>query len=118
MEEETQENLSKPDEPQESQITKIWEKIKAIITRVAIVVFGVTVSISLQDMSAKRQERQDTKEFLIGLKEDLTQDIKEMEADKRSYAEKNITFNYFISVKKNQKVVWLNTLMPCFHLPN
>jgi hypothetical protein len=104
MEEETPEITPKTEASAPTQLSKIWEKLKAIVTRIAIVVFGVTVSISLQDMSAKRQERQDTKEFLLGLKEDLTQDIKEMESDKRSYAEKKEAFTYFLKVKKNQKV--------------
>jgi hypothetical protein len=79
--------------------SSFWEKLKEIAMEVAIIVFAVSVSIWFHNMSEKRHQRHEVKEFLLGLKEDLTGDIKEMEADKESYAKQKAAYIYITSLK-------------------
>jgi hypothetical protein len=81
-----------------------WHKVKEIALEVAIIVFAVSVSIWFHNMSETRHKRHDVKEFLVGIKEDLTGDIKEMEIDKASYAEQKATFNYIAGIKMNETI--------------
>jgi hypothetical protein len=82
--------------------TPLWEKVKHIAEEVAIIVFAVSISIWFHNMSETRHKRHDVKEFLLGLREDLTQDIKEMESDRASYHNQEAAFTYITSLKMNQ----------------
>jgi hypothetical protein len=82
----------------------LWHKVKEIAMEVAIIVFAVSVSIWFHNMSETRHKRHDVKEFMLGLKEDLTADIAEMESDRASYYFKKDAFTYLINIKMKEEV--------------
>jgi hypothetical protein len=59
------------------------EKVKEILTEILIIVFAVTLSIWLHSWSEERHEHKDAQTFLIGLKEDLQNDISKLEKTKK-----------------------------------
>jgi len=77
-------------------------KLSDFITEILIIVFAITVSIYFHDRSELRHQRRDTKEFLLGLKEDLKTDIAEMKDDKNSYEKGGLAFKYITHRKLNE----------------
>jgi len=71
-----------------------WHKISEFLIEILIIVFAVTISIWFHNLSEHRHEQADVKDFLEGLKSDLTSDIKEMKSDKESYLLQKTLFNY------------------------
>jgi hypothetical protein len=64
-----------------------WKhKASELLFEVIIIVFAVSVSLLLERWREKSVEHTHEKEFLIGLKEDLVRDIKEMTGDSSAYA--------------------------------
>jgi hypothetical protein len=55
------------------------EKVKEILTEIIIIVFAVTLSIWLHSWSEERHQQKEAQTFLIGLKEDLKNDISNLE---------------------------------------
>jgi len=53
-------------------------------------------------MSEHKHQQEEVKQFLTGLKADLTQDIREMTNDKESYQKQSEIFTYLSGLKKNQ----------------
>jgi hypothetical protein len=80
----------------------VWYKIKELLIEILIIVFAVTLSIWLHDRSEHSHQQKEVKEFLWGLKEDLTNDIKEMEEDKKSYLKSASAFTYITHIKLNE----------------
>lgn len=80
----------------------IWHKIQEFIIEIVIIVFAVSLSIYLHDRSEKKHEQHETKEFLLGLKQDLLMDIEEMKEDKKSFLESKSAFHYIIRRKMNE----------------
>lgn len=63
-----------------------WKhKAKDIILEILIIVFAVSLSISLHNWSEKRHDRHEEHAFLEGLRKDLQNDIIEMREDSGSY---------------------------------
>ena len=54
--------------------SSLWKKGREILIEVAIIVFAVSVSMSLHTWNTSRQQRNEVKEFLADLKEDLNKD--------------------------------------------
>jgi hypothetical protein len=80
----------------------IWHKIGDFLLEIFIIVFAITLSIYFHDRSELRHQRHETKEFLLGLREDLKTDTTEMNADKRSYQQCGKIFGYITSRKINE----------------
>ncbi len=80
------------------------EKVKKAVTEVFIIVFGVSISIWLNDERAYFVQQRDVKAFLQGLKSDLTYDIAEMNKDIMSYQGQKATFEFISSIKKGGKI--------------
>jgi Family of unknown function (DUF6090) len=104
MEEDIQGHTKKAFQKWNEKGLTLWQRVKAVAIEIAIMVFAVTLSISFNNMSNKRQQNNDTKDFLLGLKADLTEDIKEMEADKKAYVKKTAAFQYFTKLKMKEPV--------------
>jgi hypothetical protein len=51
-----------------------------------------------------KHQRHETKEFLLGLKQDLKTDIEEMNQDKNSFMQSQRAFNYITSRKLNEPI--------------
>ena len=62
----------------------VAEKLKEIIGEILIIVFAVTLSIWLHSWSEEKHQRKEAKTFLIGLKEDLKNDISNLETTKET----------------------------------
>ena len=58
------------------------EKVKEISTEILIIVFAVTLSIWLHSWSEEKHQQKDAQTFLIGLKEDLQNDVSNLENTK------------------------------------
>ncbi|WP_333819544.1 hypothetical protein [Ohtaekwangia sp.] len=70
-------------------------KIKEFFVEIFIIVFAVGITIWFHDMAEHRHQQKEVKEFLIGLKNDLTNDLSEMQADKAGYKYQQTAFLYF-----------------------
>ena len=81
-----------------------WQKIKEFLLEIFIIVFAVSLSIWLHDKSEETHQQKEVKEFLLGLREDLQSDIKEMESDKFSYSKQGEAFSYIAGIKKDQAI--------------
>lgn len=82
-----------------------WKaKVKKAVTEVFIIVFGVSISIWLNDERAYFVQQREVKAFLQGLKSDLTNDITEMNKDIMSYQGQKATFGFISSIKKGEKI--------------
>jgi hypothetical protein len=81
-----------------------WHRTKEFLLEIVIIVFAVTVSIWFHDLNEARHQQKEVKEFLLGLKSDLLEDITEMESDKRSYLQELRMVEYIVHLKKGQPV--------------
>jgi hypothetical protein len=79
-----------------------WHKISEFILEIFIIVFAITVSIYFHDRSELNHQRHETKEFLLGLKQDLLTDIEEMNQDKSSFMTSGKAFTYITRRKLNE----------------
>lgn len=80
-----------------------WDKVKEFFIEVLIIVFAVTLSIWLHEKSEHSKHNAEVKGFLLGLKEDLTGDIGEMQEDIKSYKRSSQAYNYLTTIKPNEK---------------
>ncbi len=80
----------------------LWHKLKEFFIEILIIVFAVTLSIWLHDRSEHNHQQAEVKEFLLGLKQDLTDDIKEITGDKKSYENTKTAFRYITNIKLRQ----------------
>src|SRR4030095_15719967 len=81
-----------------------WHKVRELFLEIIIIVFAVSLSIYLHDRSELKHQRHETKEFLLGLKEDLKTDIDEMNADKSSFLESGKAFRYITGRRMNEQL--------------
>ena len=82
----------------------VWHKVAEFLLEIFIIVFAITVSIYFHDRSELKHQRHETKEFLLGLKQDLLTDIEEMNQDKSSFSQSKKAFKYIISRKLNESL--------------
>lgn len=82
----------------------IWQKIKKMITEIAIIVFAVSLSIAFHSWSEDRHEQHEVKNFLRGLRKDLNKDIQDMNMDILAYKNQKKAFSYFANIPKGQAV--------------
>lgn len=82
---------------------KFWHKVKEFLLEILIIVFAITLSIYLHDRSVLKHQQHETKDFLLGLQEDLKTDIEEMKEDKRSFTLSGKAFAYITSRKLSEK---------------
>lgn len=82
----------------------LWHKFAEFIIEIFIIVFAITVSIYFHDRSELKHQRHETKEFLLGLKQDLKRDIEEMNQDKSSFIKSQRAFTYITSRKLNESL--------------
>lgn len=79
-----------------------WHKFKEFIIEILIIVFAVSLSIWLHERSEHSHQQKEVKEFLVGLRSDLKQDIAEMENDRKSFVGSLKAFQYVTSLKPGQ----------------
>ena len=84
---------------------KKWpEKLREILLEIAIIVFAVSLSIWLHNWSESRKDRDEEREFLAGLKQDLEADVKEMAGDRKSYTDNLRGVFYYERVGAGEKI--------------
>ncbi len=81
------------------------EKLKEIVIEIFIIVFAVTLSIWFHSWSDHRHEQDEVKEFLRGLKDDLTEDIKQLETNKNVITRLDSNFHFLRSLHKTDKTI-------------
>src|SRR5215831_19915120 len=81
----------------------VIEKGKEIIIEIFIIVFAVTISIWFHNWSDHRHEQDEVKEFLRGLKDDLTEDINQLQINKDSIAHLDSSYYFLFSIQKNDE---------------
>jgi len=70
----------------------VFEKLKEIAIEIFIIVFAVTLSIWLHSWSDHRHEQKEVREFLKGLRDDLTKDTAMLKAKRATVA--RLDFGY------------------------
>jgi hypothetical protein len=99
------------------------EKAKEIIIEILIIVFAVTLSIWLHSWSEEKHKQKEAQTFLIGLKEDLKNDISNLESTKQIIDKTQQQINFILrltpekidSIKANHQQInsgtnFINTL--------
>ena len=76
-----------------------WQKVKEFLVEVFIIVFAVSLSIWFHNRSEHANQQEDVKQFLLGLKSDLQNDLQEMLDDKQSYLKQKAIFSYIGNAK-------------------
>src|SRR5262249_28182012 len=64
-------------------------------------VFAVTISIWFHNWSDHRHEQDEVKEFLRGLKADLTEDINQLQTNKNAITNLDSSYHFLFSIEKN-----------------
>lgn len=103
MEQEIKKHTSKIISAVRHKDKSLKKRIAEIFIEVMIIIFAVTFAAYIERSREYHHEQKEVKEFLQGLKTDLTNDVKEMESDKRGYTVMKSGFNYFISNEQFNK---------------
>jgi hypothetical protein len=74
------------------------EKVKELLMEIFIIVFAVSITIWFHDLAEHRHNQKEVKEFLLGLKQDLKNDLAEIESDKRGYRRQQAALRFFSSM--------------------
>lgn len=74
------------------------EKIQEVSIEIFIIVFAVTLSIGLHSWSEHRHQQEEVSVFLDNLKNDLKDDIKNMDIEKGAYQESNIGYKKILAL--------------------
>ena len=80
----------------------LGEKVKETIIEILIIVFAVTLSIWLHSWSEHRHEQKEVREFLRGLKDDLTKDIQLLNENKTVINQLDSNFGFLLHVVNSQ----------------
>ena len=78
------------------------QKFRTFFLDIVVVIIGVTLSTLLYDKITNHNQQKDVKKFLLGLKADFANDIKEMEEDTNAYNMQRKVFTYMSNVKKKE----------------
>ena len=76
----------------------LGEKVKEIIVEICIIVFAVTLSIWLHSWSEHRHQQEEVSVFLGNLKNDLQDDIKKLDSEKKQYQKANIGYEKILAL--------------------
>ncbi len=80
-----------------------WKKGKEFLIEIFTIVFAITLSIWLHDKSEQSHQQKEVTEFLIGLREDLISDQKELTEDRKLYIKQQRFYAYVSSIKPIEK---------------
>lgn len=84
---------------------KHWkEKLGEIMLEIFIIVFAISLSLYLHERAEKQEDHHLQNEFLLGLKEDLQNDIRELTEDSLSYIKSQKGFRYFRNLGYDQSL--------------
>lgn len=77
-----------------------WEKIKEISIEILIIVFAVTFAAYIERAREKAKEQSEAKEFVMGFKEDLENEIKNLKASKNAMDTLNKSYSHLLKLKR------------------
>jgi hypothetical protein len=80
----------------------LGEKIKEIIIEICIIVFAVTLSISLHGWSEHKHQQEEVATFLANLKNDLKSDIESIDREAKAYEETNKSYEKILALTTHQ----------------
>lgn len=78
------------------------EKTKEVLIEIFIIVFAVTLSISLHSWSEHKHQQQEVSVFLGNLKNDLKNDIKNLDEEKEEYKKANLGYEKILALTSLQ----------------
>lgn len=78
----------------------IWEKIKEIGVEILIIVFAVTFAAFIERTREASKEKSEAKEFLIGVKGDLKDEITDLQTSKNAMDSLRKSYTYLVSLKQ------------------
>ncbi len=81
-----------------------WHKIKEFLIEIFIIVFAISLSIWFHNRSEHAHQETEVKEFLLGLRDDMKNDIREMGEDIKSYAGQKKLFDLLSAVKMTDQI--------------
>ncbi|WP_281633971.1 DUF6090 family protein [Flavobacterium luteolum] len=80
----------------------VGEKVKEIIIEICIIVFAVTLSISLHSWSEHRHQQEEVAVFLGNLKNDLKNDIESIDREVGMYQKTNADYEKILALTSSQ----------------
>lgn len=89
-------------------------KLQEILLEIVIIVFAVSLSIWLHNWSESRKDRDEERDFLLGLKQDLQTDHKDLEAAKADFIRILAGTRYFVAIGRGAA---LNADSAKFYMP-
>ena len=78
-------------------------KVQDFLFEIFIIVIAVSISISLHGWTKQREEQNEVKTFLLGLKKDIREDINETNSVIESYNYYGVAYTYFYKLKKEEE---------------
>ena len=76
----------------------LGEKIKEIIIEICIIVFAVTLSISLHGWSEHRHQQEEVAAFLANLKNNLKDDVESIDREVKEYQKTNKSYEKILAL--------------------
>lgn len=77
----------------------LWKRMGEILIEILIIVFAVSFAVYMEKAKEHEHEKKEVKEFLLGLKKDLLNDVKEMNEDIWGYNISSKWLKYFAREK-------------------
>jgi hypothetical protein len=72
----------------------IWKKIKTLSIEMAVIIGSILLAQYIERLREQRHEAREAKEFLLGLKQDISEDIVEVNEVLESYGEYKVLYNF------------------------
>ncbi len=76
----------------------IWHKVREIALEILVIVFAVSVSIWLHSLGEHYHEQQQVKAFMLGLKQDLASDVRQVDEIVKAYHGYDANFKYLAAL--------------------
>jgi hypothetical protein len=102
MQEEVQKHTQKIYNTMKNPKHTFTEKTKEVLIEIFIIVFAVTLSISLHSWSEHKHQQEEVSVFLGNLKNDLQDDIKTLDKEKGEYNKANLGYEKILALTSFQ----------------
>lgn len=102
MQEEVQKHTQRIYKAAKNKEHTLGDKVKEILIEIFIIVFAVTLSISLHSWSEHKHQQEEVKVFLENLKNDLQNDVKSIDIEKEAYKKSNIDYEKILALTPHQ----------------
>jgi len=79
-----------------------WHKTKEFIMEILIIVFAISLSLWFHNRSEHKNEQEQVKTFLLGLKKDIISDMNDAKEIKKFFHHLDTTYRYLSSLQRNK----------------